>query len=114
MIIDIVNIDFEMISNISDSLFMKLSFFFVYAKIQFQIIKNDPVLEIIIFPVNVGPFFVICIMNGQMFSCKVWLKTKEDGKILVSKFKMLRPDPSWTVSKSSSNNPAIIQAASPP
>lgn len=56
MIIDIVNIDFEMISNISDSLFMKLSFFFVYAKIQFQIIKNDPVLEII-FPVNVGPFF---------------------------------------------------------
>ena len=49
MIIDIVNIDFEMISNISDSLFMKLSFFFVFAKIQFQIIKNDPVLEIIIF-----------------------------------------------------------------
>ena len=68
MIIDIVNIDFEMISNISDSLFMKLSFFFVFAKIQFQIIKNDPVLEIIIFS---GPFFVICIVNGYMFSCKV-------------------------------------------
>ena len=47
MIIDIVNIDFEMISNISDSLFSKLSKFFVFAKIQFQIIKNDLVLKIL-------------------------------------------------------------------
>ena len=71
MIIDIVNIDFEMISNISDSLFMKLSFFFVFAKIQFQIIKNDPVLEIIIFSGHRWTIFVICIVNGHMFSCKV-------------------------------------------